>query len=254
MMRRILKMMFLLCSMCLAATIALASCTAKADNGQTDTFTTKNGKTIAITAIKHGSIRINYDGKEIEVDPVSGLKPKTDYSKMPKADYILVTHEHFDHLDVTAINELEKPSTTIITNKDCAEKIGKGKVMRNGDHLQLADDISIDAVPAYNITPGKTDFHPKGRDNGFILTLDGFRIYISGDTECIPEMSQIKNIDVAFLSTNQPYTMTPEQTAKAARTIKPKVLFPYHYSDTNVSTVVSLLKGSGIDVRIRNYQ
>jgi len=120
--------------------------------------------------------------------------------------------------------------------------------------MKLADDITIDAVPAYNTTPGKEKYHSKGRDNGFILTLDGFRVYISGDTEDIPEMRNIKNIDVAFLSTNQPYTMTPEQTARAAKTIKPKVLFPYHYSDTDIQKVTDLLKGTGIKVLIRNYQ
>lgn len=235
----------------MAVTVMIAACS---DQQQTDTFKTKSGKTVTFTAIKHGSIRINYDGKEIEVDPVTKLKPQTDYGKFPKADYILVTHEHFDHCDAGAIGQLEKPSTVIITNESVARIIGKGKVMHNGDRLQLAEDMTVEAVPAYNISPGKTKFHPKGRDNGFILTLDGFRVYISGDTENIPEMAHINNIDVAFLSTNQPYTMTPEQTAEAARVIKPKVLFPYHYSDTYINNVEKLLKGSGIDVRIRNYQ
>lgn len=188
------------------------------------------------------------------MDPVCQLKPVADYGKIPQADYIFVTHEHFDHCDTVAIRQLEKPTTVIVTNANCAKIIGKGRVMHNGEQLRLADDITVDAVPAYNITPGKEKFHPKGRDDGFILTLDGFRVYISGDTEDIPEMRNIKNIDVAFLSTNQPYTMTPEQTARAAKTIKPKVLFPYHYSDTDVQKIVDLLKGTGIDVRIRNYQ
>lgn len=236
------------------ATIMFAACSEGKDNAQVDTFKTKNGKEITSHAIKHGSIRITYDGKEIEVDPVTKLKPETDYSKFPKADYIFVTHEHFDHCDTVAIRQLEKPSTVIITNENCSKIIGKGKVMHNDDHLQLAKDITVEAVPAYNTTLDKTKYHPKGRDNGFILTIDGFRIYISGDTEDIPEMANFKNIDVAFLSTNQPFTMTPEQCAKAARTIKPKVLFPYHYSDTDINKVVELLKGSGIDVRIRNYQ
>lgn len=235
--------------------MTLAACTEKTHAmAKTDTFKTKSGKEITFTAIKHGSIRITFDGKEIEVDPVSKLKPVTDYTKIPKADYIFVTHEHFDHCDSVAIRQLEKPTTVIITNANCAKIIGKGHVMHNGDHLQLADDITVDAVPAYNITPGREKFHPKGRDNGFILTLDGFRIYISGDTEDIPEIRDIKDIDVAFLSTNQPYTMTPEQTARAAKTIKPKVLFPYHYSDTDVQQVVNLLKGTSINVIIRNYQ
>lgn len=250
-----MKKNILLMILILLATMTLAACTEKTHAmAKTDTFKTKSGKEITFTAIKHGSIRITFDGKEIEVDPVSKLKPVTDYTKIPKADYIFVTHEHFDHCDSVAIRQLEKPTTVIITNANCAKIIGKGHVMHNGDHLQLADDITVDAVPAYNITPGREKFHPKGRDNGFILTLDGFRIYISGDTEDIPEIRDIKDIDVAFLSTNQPYTMTPEQTARAAKTIKPKVLFPYHYSDTDVQQVVNLLKGTSINVIIRNYQ
>ena len=231
-----------------------SACSKQQSDAQTDTFRTKSGKEITITAIKHASIKINFDGKEIEIDPVCGLKPTTDYSQFPKADYIFVTHEHYDHCDAKAIRQLEKPSTMIITNANSVRIIGKGKIMHNGDRLQLSKDISVEAVPAYNTTPGHLQYHPKGRDNGYILTLDGFRIYISGDTEDIPEMKEIKNIDVAFLSTNQPFTMTPAQTAKAAKTIKPKVLFPYHYSDTDVSKVKVLLKGTGIDVRIRNFQ
>lgn len=245
----------------MVATMALAACTEKKGaitqknaTTQTDTFKTKSGKEVIFTAVKHASIRINFDGKEIEVDPVRSLKPPTDYSRFPKADYILVTHEHFDHCDTAAIRQLEKPTTVIVTNANCAKIIGKGKVMHNGDHLQIDDEITIDAVPAYNITPGKEKYHPKGRNNGFILTLDGFRVYISGDTEDIPEMRNIKDIDVAFLSTNQPFTMTPEQSARAAKTIKQKVLFPYHYSDTDIQKVAALLKGTGIKVLIRNYQ
>jgi len=256
-----MKKNILLTMLLLMATIAFAACTGKKGStvqknaaAQTDTFKTRSGKEIVFTAIKHGSIRITFDEREIEVDPVRGLKPTTDYSTYPKADYIFVTHEHFDHCDTVAIRQLEKPTTVIITNANCAKIIGKGKVMHNGDHLQLADDIRVDAVPAYNTTPGKEKYHPKGRDNGFILTLDGFRVYISGDTEDIPEMRNIKNIDVAFLSTNQPFTMIPEQTARAAKLIKPKVLFPYHYSDTPIQKVADLLRGTGIDVRIRNYQ
>jgi L-ascorbate metabolism protein UlaG (beta-lactamase superfamily) len=256
-----MKKNILLTMLLMVATMALAACTEKKGTAmrqstaaQTDTFKTKSGKTVIFTAIKHASIRINFDGKEIEVDPVRGLKPTTDYSIFPKADYILVTHEHFDHCDTAAIRQLEKPTTVIVTNVNSAKIIGKGKVMHNGDHMKLADDNTIDAVPAYNTTPGKEKYHPKGRDNGFILTLDGFRVYISGDTEDIPEMRNIKNIDVAFLSTNQPFTMTPEQTARAAKTIKPKVLFPYHYSDTKIQKVADLLKGTGIKVLIRNYQ
>ena len=109
-------------------------------------------------------------------------------------------------------------------------------------------------IPAYNTTPGREKFHPKGRDNGYVLTLGGFRIYLAGDTEDISEMADAKDVDVAFLPVNQPYTMTPEQAASAARTVKPKVLFPYHYSETPIQQVRIRLAGTGIDVRIRDYK
>ena len=132
--------------------------------------------------------------------------------------------------------------------------LGSGKALKNGDKVKVANDITIEAVPAYNTTPGREQFHPKGRDNGYILTLDGMRIYIAGDTEDIPEMTNIKDIDIAFLPCNQPYTMTIEQAANAAKIIKPKVLFPYHYNDTPVNKLFPLLAKEGIKVLIRNYQ
>ena len=233
----------------MASTIA-----ATAAEYQTDTFKTKGGKEIVVTAIKHASLRIQYAGLEIQVDPVVEYAPATDYSTFPKADVILVTHEHFDHFDRDAIAALRKDGTEIVANPAVQKMLGSGTAMTNGESRVAAKGIKLDAVPAYNTTPGHTQFHPKGRDNGYVLTIDGLRIYIAGDTEDIPEMAGVKDIDVAFLPCNQPYTMTPEQVAKAARTIKPKVLFPYHYSQTPVKRVAELLAGSGIDVRIRNYQ
>jgi len=221
---------------------------------QTDTFKTKGGKDVVITAIKHASLRIQYDGLEIQVDPVAKFAPETDYSKFPKADLILVTHEHFDHFDRGAIAALTKDGTQVITNPSVQKMLGSGTAMTNGESRVSAKGIAIDAVPAYNTTSGRTKFHPKGRDNGYVLTIDGLRVYIAGDTEDIPEMAKIKDVDVAFLPCNQPYTMTPEQVAKAAKTLKPKVLFPYHYSATPIKRVAELLEGSSIDVRIRNYQ
>ena len=222
---------------------------------EVDSFTTKSGKTVRFHALVHSSIRIEYDGKEIEVDPVTKLGEKEiNYSAMPKADYIFVTHEHFDHLDTVAINQLSGEKTMLVTNQRCAEILGYGNVMANGDRLQLEEDIVVEAVPAYNTTEGHQQFHPKGRDNGFILTLDGLRIYIAGDTEDIPEMADIKDIDIAFMPCNQPYTMTVEQLVKAARVVMPKVLFPYHYSQTDVSGIPSQLEADGIEVRIRHYE
>ena len=118
----------------------------------------------------------------------------------------------------------------------------------------MLDDIQVEAVPAYNYSEGRTQFHPKGRDNGYILTIDGLRIYVAGDTEDIPEMATVKDIDIAFLPCNQPYTMTTDQLVKAAKMVKPKVLFPYHYGQTDVSKLPDQLKGDGIEVRIRHYE
>ena len=222
---------------------------------QTDEFTTKSGKKVRFTCIKHASIQINYNGLEIQVDPVGkGMKPETDYTQFPKADIILVTHEHHDHFDSDAIAQLTKASTKIYLNPAVHKMFGSGKALKNGDKVKIANDITIEAVPAYNTTPGREQFHPKGRDNGYILTLDGMRIYIAGDTEDIPEMANIKDISIAFLPCNQPYTMTIEQAANAAKIIQPKVLFPYHYNDTPVNKLIPLLSREGIKVLVRNYQ
>ena len=225
------------------------------ENAEVDTFTTKSGKTVKFHALVHASIRIDYDGKMIMVDPVTKLGDKTiDYAAMPKADFILITHEHFDHLDTAAIKRLTGDNTQLTTNQRCAEILGYGQVMSNGDMIELADGITVEAVPAYNTTEGHLQFHPKGRDNGYILTLDGLRIYIAGDTEDIPEMADIQDIDIAFLPCNQPYTMTVEQLVNAARIIKPKVLFPYHYGQTDVNGIPAQLESDGIEVRIRHYE
>ena len=224
------------------------------ENYEVDVFKTKSGKTVKFHALVHASIRMEYDGKEIEIDPVTKLGNKTiNYSAMPKADYIFITHEHGDHFDKEAIKQLTGDKTQLIANKRCADMLGYGQIMSNGQQSTFKD-ISVEAVPAYNTTEGHTQFHPKGRDNGYILTVDGLRIYIAGDTEDIPEMQNIKDIDIAFMPCNQPYTMTTEQLVKAAKTVKPKVLFPYHYGQTDVKGIPSQLKDCGIDVRIRHYE
>ena len=221
---------------------------------EVDVFKTKSGKTVKLHALMHSCIRIEFDGNEIQIDPVGKMGNRTiDYAAMPKADYIFVTHEHGDHYDAAAIKQLTGTNTQLVMNRRCANMYGSGLALQNGQHATLGD-ITVDAVPAYNITEGRTQFHPKDRDNGYILTLDGLRIYIAGDTEDIPEMAAIKNIDIAFLPCNQPYTMTPEQLVRAAKIIKPKVLFPYHYGQTNVGSIPSALKDEGIDVRVRHYE
>lgn len=216
-------------------------------------FKTASGEPIAITLIKHASLEIRYKGLSIQVDPVSGYGKPTDYAKeFPKADIILITHEHGDHFDKEAIATLRKDDTQLIANPRCAEMLGWGKALANGEKATLPEGIQLQAVPAYNTTEGHLQFHPKGRDNGYVLTIDGFRIYIAGDTEDIPEMAELKDIDVAFLPVNQPYTMTVEQCVKAAKTISPKVLIPYHFSNTDITSLPEQLPG--IDVRLRQMQ
>ena len=215
-----------------------------------DSFTSDSGKQVRFSALVHASILIEYEGLRIYVDPVRKLGGREiDYSALPKADFVLVTHEHGDHFDKDLLAGMKGE---VITNERCAGMLGYGSVMSNGDGMSVREDIHIDAVPAYNISEGRTQFHPKGRDNGYILSLDGLRIYIAGDTEDIPEMEGIKDIDIAFLPCNQPYTMTPEQLVNAARVINPKVVFPYHYGATDISGIPAALPG--IDVRIRQYQ
>lgn len=225
-------------------------------NDETDAFLTSGGKSVRLYCIKHGSLRMDIDGKRYYVDPVGkGAQPETDYSLLPKADVILITHEHGDHLDPDAIAQLETAGTKIIANPASRQKLGRGQAMNTREELDLDGGVKVKAVPAYNFTEGHQNFHPKGRDNGYLLAIDGFTIYIAGDTEDIQELQDLpKGIDVAFLPCNQPYTMTPAQLASAAKTIRPKVLFPYHYGNTDLSQVEQLLDGSGVEVRIRQYR
>ena len=221
---------------------------------ETDVFATHmDGGLVKIHALLHASICLEHDGRVIYVDPVTQLRGRTvDYSAMPKADIILVTHEHPDHYDTAALRQLTTDKTQLIMNPRCVELYGSGQAMKNGDKQPLAGGGALEAVPAYNTTEGHLQFHPKGRDNGYVLTLGGLRLYIAGDTEDIPEMADIKDIDIAFLPCNQPYTMTTDQLVHAAKMVQPKVLFPYHYGDTDVSGIPAQLPA--IDVRIRHYE
>jgi len=239
-----LKSLLCICGL-LATTIAFAS------NFSSDKFRTNNGGSLEITFIKHGSLMLNYKGHIIQIDPVSDY---ADYSTFPKADIILITHEHGDHLDMKAIDAAKKSTTLLITNSNSQKKIGKATVMKNGDRIKPANYVSVEAVPAYNTTVGHEKFHPRNRDNGYILTFGGTRVYISGDTEDIPELKNLKNIDIAFISVNQPYTMTVQQAARAAKMFSPKVLYPYHYGETKIEELKTALQGSGIEVRIRQLQ
>jgi len=178
------------------------------------------------------------------------------YDSFQKADLILVTHEHGDHLDAALISELSKKETIIYCNAASASKLPAAKILKNGDVINIAA-LKIEAVPAYNIVnqraPGQP-FHPKGNGNGYIISFGDKRIYVAGDTENTPEMKALKNIDVAFLPMNLPYTMTPAMVADAAKAFLPKILYPYHYGETKTEELVNLLKDSNIDIRIRELK
>jgi L-ascorbate metabolism protein UlaG (beta-lactamase superfamily) len=218
-----------------------------------DVVDTTTGK-LEITFIGHGSLMFGFDGKIIHVDPFGQL---TDYTKLPKADLILITHDHPDHLDLKALESVRTGKSTVILAQSCADRVAGGTVMRNGD-VRTVTGIRIEALPAYNMVNKRPDgqfFHPRGSGNGYLLTFGGTRVYVAGDTENIPEMKALARIDIAFLPMNLPYTMTPEMVADAAKAFKPKVLYPYHYGDTDVSRLVGLLKGSPeIEVRIRKMK
>lgn len=213
---------------------------------------------LVITLIKHGSLEFAYKGMSVQIDPVSGYGKNTDYAKeFPKADAILITHEHGDHLDKNAITALSSDKTEIILNAKSQQQIGLGRVLANGEFCTLFPvGISVWAVPAYNTTPGREQFHPKGNGNGYLLSfLGSLSAYVAGDTEDIPEMVDIPKIrpamriSVAFLPVNQPYTMTVDQCVNAAKMVNPEVLIPYHFSQTDLSGLTDRLPGMKVLLR-----
>jgi len=218
-----------------------------------DTIPTSRGD-LQVTFIGHGTLMLVYGGKTIHVDPFSKL---ADYGKLPKADIIFLTHHHRDHLDPAALEQVRPDKATVVLTEICAQTVGGGIIMKNGD-VQIIEGIKVEAVPAYNLVHKRDTgqvFHPKGEGNGYIMTFGDTRLYIAGDTENTPEMKGLKNIDYAFLPMNLPYTMTPEMVADAASTFKPKVLYPYHYGETDTARIVTLLKENPeIEIRIRSMK
>ncbi|MGP8246376.1 MAG: MBL fold metallo-hydrolase [Bryobacteraceae bacterium] len=215
-----------------------------------ETFQTGAGK-VTITIIHHASMTIEAAGKVIHVDPWS----QGDYAGLPKADLILITDIHQDHLDPKELALLKKSDTTIIAPAAVAKTVTEAKVIANGEKTTW-DGWAIEAVPMYNLkrgpAPGKF-YHDKGRGNGYVLTYGGTRFYIAGDTENIPEMRALKSIDVAFIPMNLPFTMTPEEAAEAVKAFHPKIVYPYHYRGSDIQVFAAALAGTGIDVRLRNW-
>jgi L-ascorbate metabolism protein UlaG (beta-lactamase superfamily) len=206
---------------------------------------------LEITFLGHGSLMLAFDGKIIHVDPFGRV---ADYAQLPKADLVLITHEHGDHMDLGALAHIRTGQTEVVLTETCAEQVEGGIVMRNGD-TRTVKGVAIEAVPAYNIVhkrPNGQPFHPEGVGNGYILTFGDKRVYVAGDSENTPEMKALRDIDCAFLPMNLPYTMTPEMVADVAKAMQPKILYPYHYGDTDTSKLVELLKEQpGIEVRVR---
>jgi L-ascorbate metabolism protein UlaG (beta-lactamase superfamily) len=214
-----------------------------------------SGGNISITPIKHASLQIEYANHVIQVDPIS-----TNNNAMAiQADIILVTDIHGDHMDAAAIQMLRKPDASVVVPAAVADALGAKlptpTVLANGQSKTLYG-IAIEAVPMYNLQRGPSAgqlFHTKGRGNGYVLTMGGKRIYIAGDTECTPEMKALKNIDVAFLPMNLPYTMTPAEAADCTKAFMPKIVYPYHYMGQNTQEFADALKGTTVQVRLEDW-
>ena len=222
---------------------------ALADQFETDIIKTSAGD-LEITFIDHATLMFVFGGKVIHIDPV---KRAADYTKLPKADLILVTHNHPDHFDPHTIRKISDDSTRLVVTRKIAEKIEGGIIMDNGETISV-EGLEIEAVPAYNIVHMRSSgkpYHPRGVGNGYVIIFGDKKVYVAGDTENTPEMKNMKDIDVAFLPMNVPYTMTPEMVADAAKAFKPGILYPYHYGKTDTSIIQKLLEGTGIEVRIR---
>lgn len=207
----------------------------------TDTITTSKGE-LRITPVEHGTLLFTFNELVIHIDPVSRY---ADYSGMPDADLILVTHHHGDHLDPSAVEKIRKDTTHIICSASCRDKLDAVQVLKNGEET-LVYGIRVKAVPAYNrvhMRKNGNPFHPKGVGNGYVLTFGDTRVYVAGDTENIEEMRDLKNIDIAFLPMNLPYTMSAEMFVDAVKMFNPGVVYPYHLGNSDIDEMLDLLQG-----------
>lgn len=186
-------------------------------------------------------------GRHIYIDPISQY---ADYASLPKADLILITHSHYDHLDSAAVAALSTAATTVVCDRTSSETLGgKCLTMKPGDTLAPRDYLSIEAVPAYNTSEDRQQFHPREREDcGYVLTIGGTRIYIAGDGENTPEMKALHGIDIAFLPVNQPYTMTVDQAVDAVKAIRPAIFYPYHYGEVEEKTDIDRLSRELTDI------
>jgi len=216
----------------------------------TQTFSTSAGP-VKITPLYHASTLIEAGGKVIYLDPAKPAK----LAGLPKADLILITDIHGDHMDPDSIKEISKADTEIFAAPAVVQTVTSGKPIANGES-KTWQGFTIEAIAAYNLERGPaagTLFHDKGRGNGYVLTYGGKRFYFSGDTEGVPEMRALKNIDVAFVCMNLPYTMPPDEAADAVKAFHPKIVIPYHYRGSDLTVFQKALEGTGIEVRILEW-
>ncbi|MDB4943574.1 MAG: Metal-dependent hydrolase [Labilithrix sp.] len=208
---------------------------------------------LTVTPIHHATTLFRIGGKAIYVDPV---EEGASYDGLPKADYVLVTDIHGDHMDPKGLAKVKKDDTVVIAPPAVNDQMPAGTVLKNGESHDFTL-FKVEAVPMYNLTRGPEKgklFHDKGRGNGYVLTFGKTRVYVSGDTECTPEMKALKNIDVAFVCMNLPYTMAPAEAAACVNAFRPKVLIPYHYRDSKLDELSSAIKPeSKVDLRKREY-
>lgn len=215
----------------------------------------KSKDKITFHPINHASFIIRSGNITIHVDPVG----KTDgYKDFDKPDILLITHTHHDHLNKEVVKFLQQKNTTILGPKSVIDELGFGQVINNGEtHTNDLNDVKVEAIPMYNTTKGRLNFHKKGDGNGYIVTINGKRIYIAGDTEDIPEMRNLKNIDHAFVCMNLPYTMTVEQAASAVLDLKPKNVYPYHYRGQDGMSNIDKFKelvSQDPDINVKNLK
>ena len=220
------------------------------DQPPTDRIATSAGP-LDLTFLGHGTLMLTFKDTVLHIDPYSTV---ADYAALPRADLILLTHDHADHLDERALALVRTPATDMVLPPVCADRVQGGLILKNGE-TRTVRGITVTAVPAYNLVHHRDNgepFHPRGVGNGYLLDFGDTRLYVAGDTENTPEMAALKDVDIAFLPMNLPYTMTPEMVADAARSLRPRILYPYHYGDTDPQRLVELLRDQAdIEVRIR---
>ena len=250
----------LLCMALATATLpALTPTPVAAQAAQDDQIATSNGN-LVIHPVHHAGVVLTWNGKRIVADPTSfppgANSGAADFRGAAPPDLILITHEHGDHFSVPTLTELAGPNTILVVPQSVygmlpAALQAKAKVMKNGDKATYAG-VPIEAVVEYNTTPARQMFHPKGRDNGYVLSMGGKRIYLAGDTEEAPELKNLPNIDVAFVPMNLPYTMTVDEAAQWVKDFKPKIVYPYHFMGSDVDKF-KMLVGNASDVRLRKW-